>query len=89
MRSLTLFRNINWKTTVRGFSSLPEASQQHEAKKSHTRMSGWQIHSYSDNICDLQNSQNLKKPLIRKPSEVLVKILASSVNPIDVAMMSN
>lgn len=51
-------------------------------------MSGWQLHSYSENIADLQFAQNLKKPVIQSPSQVLVKVLAASVNPIDVAMMS-
>ncbi|XP_043277624.1 reticulon-4-interacting protein 1, mitochondrial [Venturia canescens] len=44
----------------------------------------WQIHSYGG-LEDLKLS-NVRIPVISKPNEVLVKIDASSVNPIDVAM---
>ncbi|CRK93736.1 CLUMA_CG007264, isoform A [Clunio marinus] len=72
----------------RSFSSLSEAPAVNEDKKCRSRMSGWQIHSYSDNIGELQYSEKLKKPVVRKPTELLIKVLASSVNPIDVAMMN-
>lgn len=88
MRNLILFRTINWRAGVRRFSSIPEVLEDVEPKRSQGRMTGWQIHSYSDIIEDLQLAQNIKKPHIRKPSQLLVKVLASSVNPIDVAMMS-
>lgn len=88
MHNLNIFRKLNWNVGVRSLSSKTQVAVEREVKRSHGRMSGWQIHSYSDNISDLQQSENLKRPYIRKPSEMLVKVLASSVNPIDVAMMS-
>ena len=88
MRSLTLLRKINWPAGFRNVSRVAVKPEDQETKKSVNRMSGWQIHSYSDNIEDLQLSDNLKKPFIRRPTELLVKVHASSVNPIDVAMMS-
>ena len=88
MRNLILFRRNYWKVSAQKFSTVVKASEEPKTKRCHNRMSGWQIHSYSDSVSDLQCSQNLKKPHIRKPSELLVKVVASSVNPIDVSMMS-
>lgn len=50
-------------------------------------MSGWQIHSYGA-LDEIQYSDSLKMPVLRSPNQVLVKVTASSVNPIDVAMIS-
>lgn len=87
MRKLINLRALNWKVGIRQLSSVAKASEVSDEKKCHGRMGGWQIHSYAG-IQELQFSHNLKKPFIRKPSELLVKIQASSVNPIDLAMMS-
>lgn len=48
------------------------------------RMQAWQIHSYNG-LEDLRLS-NVRVPVITKPTDVLVKVEAASVNPIDVAM---
>lgn len=50
------------------------------------KMRGWQIHSYGD-LDELQFSDSLRIPIIQSPSEVLIKIDSTSVNPIDVAMI--
>jgi len=47
-------------------------------------MRSWQIHSYGG-IEDLQLSSS-RIPLIKSPNDVLVKVHAASVNPIDLAM---
>lgn len=52
-----------------------------------SKMSGWQIHSYGA-LDEIQYSDSLKMPVLRSPNQVLVKVTASSVNPIDVAMIS-
>ena len=52
------------------------------------KMQGWQIHAYGD-LDELQLDQNIKIPALTHPTEVLVKVLASSVNPIDIAMTGN
>ncbi|KYN08499.1 Reticulon-4-interacting protein 1, mitochondrial [Cyphomyrmex costatus] len=48
------------------------------------KMQAWQIHSYNG-LEDLRLS-NVRMPVITNPTDVLVKIEAASVNPIDVAM---
>nr|XP_029714835.1 reticulon-4-interacting protein 1 homolog, mitochondrial [Aedes albopictus] len=51
-----------------------------------SKMCGWQIHSYGS-LEEVQFSDNLKMPVLTSPNQVLVKVTASSVNPIDVAMI--
>lgn len=50
------------------------------------KMRGWQIHEYGD-VGILQCNESIKIPPIKQPNEVLIKVNAASVNPIDVAMM--
>lgn len=50
------------------------------------KMSAWQIHSYGD-LGELQLSPQIRIPHIAHPNQVLVKVEAASVNPIDVAMI--
>ena len=50
------------------------------------KMQAWQIHSYGG-LEELKLS-NVRIPVIAKPTDVLVKVEASSINPIDVAMTS-
>lgn len=50
------------------------------------KMQAWQIHSYNG-LEDLRLS-NVTMPVIMQPTDVLVKVEAASVNPIDVAMTS-
>lgn len=88
MRNLMLIRQSTWINGFRSLSGVVAAPRQLEKQKRHDRMGGWQAHCYSDDCEELQFSENLKKPYIRTPSQLLVKVLASSVNPIDVAMMS-
>lgn len=49
------------------------------------KMGAWQIHAYDD---DLQYSDKIKLPTITGPNDVLIKISAASINPIDIAMSS-
>ncbi|XP_058450197.1 reticulon-4-interacting protein 1 homolog, mitochondrial [Malaya genurostris] len=51
-----------------------------------SKMRGWQIHSYGS-LDEVQYSESLKMPMLTSPNQLLVKITASSVNPIDVAMI--
>ncbi|XP_065078366.1 reticulon-4-interacting protein 1 homolog, mitochondrial [Ochlerotatus camptorhynchus] len=51
-----------------------------------SKMCGWQIHSYGS-LDEVEYSDNLKMPIITSPNQLLVKVTASSVNPIDVAMI--
>lgn len=54
-------------------------------EKSFGRMTGWQIHAYGG-IDEIQFNEKLKQPVVTSPTELLIKVSASSVNPIDVAM---
>ncbi|XP_066583860.1 reticulon-4-interacting protein 1, mitochondrial-like [Prorops nasuta] len=55
-----------------------------ENKENEEKMPAWQIHSY-DGLKGLALS-NARIPIISRPTEVLIKVEASSVNPIDVLM---
>ncbi|XP_049808692.1 reticulon-4-interacting protein 1 homolog, mitochondrial [Schistocerca nitens] len=46
----------------------------------------WQIHSYGG-VEELKLSNLTRPPKVQKPDEVIVKVHAASVNPIDVAML--
>lgn len=50
------------------------------------KMQAWQIHSYGGPE-ELKLS-NIRIPVIARPTDILVKVEASSVNPIDLAMTS-
>lgn len=65
-----------------GSRSRTDSSAEYDA----ARMSAWQIHSYGP-LDELQLSRSARMPTIRSPNEVLVKVLAASVNPIDVMMV--
>lgn len=77
---------LKLKSTVRlaQFRSLAKLSA--NLKEKPDKMQAWQIHSYNG-LEDLKLS-NIRVPIIRHPTDVLVKIEAASVNPIDVAMTS-
>uniref|UniRef100_A0A1B0GKC9 Enoyl reductase (ER) domain-containing protein n=1 Tax=Lutzomyia longipalpis TaxID=7200 RepID=A0A1B0GKC9_LUTLO len=50
------------------------------------KMRGWHIHSYGD-LDELTYSDNIRIPQIKHATEVLIRIKAVSVNPIDVAII--
>lgn len=50
-----------------------------------SKMIAWQVHSYST-IDDLVLTSNARSPVMVRPKEVLVRIKASSVNPLDILM---
>ncbi|GAB0091810.1 Reticulon-4-interacting protein 1 [Sergentomyia squamirostris] len=50
------------------------------------KMSGWEIHSYGG-IDELQFSDNIRIPQIQQGSEVMIRIKAASINPLDVDMI--
>lgn len=57
-----------------------------QIKPKQNKMSSWQIHAYGD-LSELQYSPQMRIPHITKPNQVLVKVEAASVNPIDVEMI--
>ncbi|XP_017875624.1 reticulon-4-interacting protein 1, mitochondrial [Ceratina calcarata] len=62
---------------------LNKLSAQHQ-ENIDEKMQAWQIHSYSG-LEELKLS-NIRIPVISRPTDVLIKVEASSVNPIDIAM---
>lgn len=51
-----------------------------------SRMSGWELHEYGDFPEVLQLHENLRIPKIEDPKELIIRVRASSVNPLDLAM---
>lgn len=58
--------------------------------KSKKGMTCWQLNSYSNDLNESILTLNTEcvKPVINKPNELLIRVLSSSVNPIDTAMCS-
>lgn len=54
-----------------------------------SRMSGWELHEYGDFPEVLEFHSNLRLPKIDGPQEMIVRVTASSVNPLDLAMSGN
>lgn len=50
------------------------------------RMSGWEQHSYGPYREVLEFHNNLRFPKVGDPKELIVRVTAASVNPIDLAM---
>ncbi|KAF7385313.1 hypothetical protein V1477_000809 [Vespula maculifrons] len=65
-------------------SSLAQVSPKYK-EDVESKMLAWQIHSYGD-LNELKVS-NVRIPIITNPTEVLIKVQAASVNPIDIAMI--
>jgi len=49
-------------------------------------MSAWQLHAYGD-INQLKVSNSVPLPIVCRPHDVLVRVHAASVNPVDVMMV--
>lgn len=62
--------------------------EKNESSKSKLKMQGWQIHSYGD-VDELLLTDKLKVPQLKQANECLVRVTTTTVNPIDVAMLSN
>lgn len=62
-----------------------DSSQEHSNFVKHT-MSGWQIHKYKG-MAALKFSNEIPIPKIQSPTDVLIEVHTSSVNPLDVMMM--
>ncbi|XP_014095757.2 reticulon-4-interacting protein 1, mitochondrial isoform X1 [Bactrocera oleae] len=55
-------------------------------KNNSLKMAGWQIHNYGTSE-ELQYATGLRMPTIKNSTDCLVRINATTVNPIDVAML--
>ncbi|CAL7944110.1 unnamed protein product [Xylocopa violacea] len=76
---------FKFKSNIRNtqFRFLCNPSVKHKENTEH-KMHAWQIHSY-DGLEGLKLS-NVRIPVIARPTDILVKVEASSVNSIDIAM---
>uniref|UniRef100_A0A182WH70 RRM domain-containing protein n=1 Tax=Anopheles minimus TaxID=112268 RepID=A0A182WH70_9DIPT len=82
------FRNLSTATVTSAPQSSSTQEQQRRQHASYGKMSGWQIHAYGVPQEEIQFNDGIKMPILRSPTQLLVKVKASSVNPIDVAMIN-
>lgn len=54
-----------------------------------SRMTGWELHEYGNFAQVLEMHNNLRIPKIEDPHELIVRVRAASVNPLDLAMAGN
>lgn len=74
--------------TLSSIASHPYSHQNHNhLRAAPGRMITWSIHNYTGDFDEIVQTEVIK-PTISAPTEIVLKITASSVNPIDVAMMS-
>lgn len=78
--SIGQFACVNGR--VRGYATVAEVSKECSTPK----MMAWQVHSYGG-LEELQLSKTARIPQIKGPNDVLIQVYASSVNPVDLAMM--
>lgn len=76
---------LNFKPDIGKSRFLSNLSVKHK-ENVEDKMQAWQIHSYGG-LEELKLS-NIRVPVIARPTDVLIKVQASSVNPIDIAMTS-
>ncbi|XP_043264004.1 reticulon-4-interacting protein 1 homolog, mitochondrial [Colletes gigas] len=76
---------VNFKSTFGNIQSRSISKPSVKCKVNvEDKMQAWQIHSYGG-LEELKLS-NIRIPVIGRPTDVLIKVQASSVNPIDIAM---
>lgn len=83
IKILTQFSNVVQRQSVRYATNLQIKEKNHEKSQDmQNRMQAWQLHSYGE---DLQLT-SARIPYITAPTEVLVKVEAATINPIDYMM---
>lgn len=82
LRNLQKIRHICKLNASHSLSTSATHSNEPQGER---KMGAWQIHAYDD---DLQYSDKIKLPAITGSNDVLIKISAASINPIDIAMSS-
>lgn len=68
------------------FSVANADSSQKQSNSLNGKMSGWQIHKYKG-LASLKFNNEIPIPKIASPTDVLVEVYTTSVNPLDVMMM--
>ncbi|XP_058059391.1 reticulon-4-interacting protein 1 homolog, mitochondrial [Anopheles bellator] len=75
-------------STVPSASTAAPTHEQQRRHASHGRMSGWEINAYGSPQEEVQFNGGIRIPTLKSPTQLLVKVKAASVNPIDVAMIA-
>ncbi|XP_052866071.1 reticulon-4-interacting protein 1 homolog, mitochondrial-like [Anopheles cruzii] len=75
-------------STVPSSSTATPTHEQQRRHASHGRMSGWEINAYGSPQEEVQFNGGIRIPTLKSPTQLLVKVKAASVNPIDVAMIA-
>ena len=65
---------------------MSSASAQAEHKQSFEKLKQWQIGSFTNDLSSLKLAEDLPGPFMSFPDQVVVRVNAASVNPIDVAI---
>ncbi|KAL0278488.1 UNVERIFIED_CONTAM: hypothetical protein PYX00_000304 [Menopon gallinae] len=78
-----LCRLTNIQRQVCSFSTTTKSN---ERDTNYDKINSWQIHSYGD-LDEVQYTRT-RPPIIKDPNSVVVKVLAASINPLDVAMIN-
>lgn len=81
LKSLDMFRPV----CIGQFRCLSKVAMKHKEKLD-DKMQAWQIHCYGG--IEEVKLFTVKMPVISRPTDVLVKVDASSVNPFDLALTS-
>lgn len=76
----TIAKPVSCSLQTRSLSQLSTKYKENNDEK----MQAWQIHSYGG-LDDLKLS-DVRIPIIKRPNDVLIKVQATSVNPIDLAI---
>lgn len=78
---------FNYKVKIGRLKFCSESASNAFSEKHETnRMSAWEIHSYG-NVEELRLSNAARIPNRTNATQLLVRVLASSVNPIDILML--
>jgi hypothetical protein len=78
-----LFLKRSVYTAIKSISESPSSYSIPSTKTSSGRMQAWIIYYYGDNQ-QFTLSDSVQMPMILSPKDVLIKVLASSINPIDI-----
>jgi len=78
-----LFLKRSVYTAIKSINESPSPYSIPSTTTSSGRMQAWIIYYYGDNQ-QFTLSNSVQMPIILSPKDVLIKVLASSINPIDI-----
>jgi hypothetical protein len=78
-----LFLKRSVYTAIKSINESPSSSSIPSTTTASGRMQAWIIYYYGDNQ-QFTLSDSVQMPILFSPKDVLIKVLASSINPIDI-----